>query len=210
MKIRRTVVCALFTALISVCSLISIPMPASVPITLATLGVYLCALMLPPSHAVASVAAYLALVAVGIPVTAKGGAGMGYLLGPTGGYLFGYLPLAGVVSLLAGGRFGRGRGRGHVATAAAMAAGTLCCYALGTAWFLVVMNGNPDTHYTLGGALAACVLPFLPGDALKIAASMGLSARLYPGLSRLLPNRPQANAPTNARANAHHNAPTNV
>ena len=173
--------CALFIALVSVCSMVSIPMPAGVPVSLALLAVFLCGLLLPPSWAVSSVAGYIALVAAGVPVTARGGAGVGYLLGPTGGYMIGYLATTLIVSMSTHGRSKRGRFK----TAAAMALGLLGCYMVGTVWFVVV-SGYSGTHYTFFQALTVCVIPFLPGDALKIIASMELAARLYPQFPQVL------------------------
>ena len=183
MKPGRLTLCGLFTALISILSIISIPLPAGVPISLATLGVYLCALLLPPSLSLASVSAYVALVALGVPFTAKGGAGVGYLLGPTGGFIFGYLVLAFIIGII--GIIPRAR------DAVAVALGTLCFYAVATVWFVAATGGGG----TFASALGACVLPFLPGDILKIVVSLMLSARLKPYLRPKIPAGPSCGVP---------------
>ena len=91
----------------------------------------------------------------------------GALLGATGGYLVGYLPCAAMIGV-ASDRWGDRKWT----TPLAMVAGTAACYALGTAWYMGFSGVN------LGGAMAACVVPFLPGDALKIAAASAVAAAL--------------------------------
>ncbi|MDR2360195.1 MAG: biotin transporter BioY [Oscillospiraceae bacterium] len=175
MKINQMTKCALFTAIISVCAIISIPLPGGVPLSLATLAVYMCALILPPLSAGISAAVYVLLVAVGIPVTASGGAGLSYLVGPTGGYIIGYLFTAVLVSALVNGKLGRSR----VKMVIALILGTLATYIPGTIWFCFVMKT------TVAVALTKCVVPFLPGDAIKIVAAMELAKRLYQLFSRV-------------------------
>ena len=83
------------------------------------------------------------------------------------GYLVGYLPCAAMIGF-ASDRWGDRKWTIPLA----MAAGTAACYALGTAWYMGFSGVN------LGGAMAACVVPFLPGDALKIAAASAVAAAL--------------------------------
>ncbi len=96
MNTRKTVLTALFAALIIVGAYIRFPLPP-VPITLQTLFVISASLLGGIAIGLSSVAIYLLLGAVGLPVFTAGG-GLGILLGPTGGFLFGLLPAA----LLAG------------------------------------------------------------------------------------------------------------
>ncbi|MDY0288324.1 MAG: biotin transporter BioY [Sphaerochaeta sp.] len=96
MNIRKTVLTALFASLIIVGAYIRFPLPP-VPITLQTLFVITASLLGGTAIGIRSVAIYLLLGAVGLPVFTAGG-GLGILLGPTGGFLFGLLPAA----LLAG------------------------------------------------------------------------------------------------------------
>ena len=83
---------ALFAALTALLSQIIIPLPGAVPISLGTLGVMLCGGLLPPRQAFWSMAAFLLLGGVGLPVFASFGGGLGVLFGPTGGFLWGFLP----------------------------------------------------------------------------------------------------------------------
>ena len=114
----------------------------------------------------ATVAVYLGYGLVGLPVFAIGaGAGPAYFLGPTGGYLVGFVAAAALVGWLAE----RGWDRRWLSTAAAMAIGTLVIYVFGVAWLSRVIGG-------VAPAIAAGVTPFLVGDAVKAA----LAALLLP------------------------------
>ena len=167
---RRLVFCALFTALIAVFSQLQLPV-GPVPVSLATLGVMLCGLLLGWRYGALAVGAYILLGAVGVPVFAGFQGGAGRLLGPTGGYIVGYLFYA----LLAGLNFPRLQER-FWGRCVLLLLGTAVCYGLGTAWF-VKTSGR-----TLAESLSLCVLPFLPGDAAKIALAAFLTPRLRKAL----------------------------
>ncbi len=162
---ERLVQCALFAALTAVCAQITIPI-GPVPVSLSLLPVLLCGALLAPVDAAASMAVYLLLGLFGLPVFAGMQGGPGVLLGPTGGFIIGYIPCALLTALIAL------RGRSLPRTALAMACGTLSCYALGTVWYMVSVS------QPLGAALSVCVLPFLPFDAAKIAIAALISRRV--------------------------------
>ena len=84
---------AVFTAVIAVCSQISIPLPVGIPITLQTFAVALCGFTLPLPCALASIGVYIALGAVGAPVFSSFGGGIGVLIGKTGGFIFGFIAM---------------------------------------------------------------------------------------------------------------------
>ena len=165
--VRKTAYCAVCTALIAVLAQVQLPLPGMVPLSLATFGVMLGGLLLGWKGGAAAVLAYCLLGAAGAPVFAglKGGAGV--LLGPTGGYIAGYLPCAALSGLhvpkLQESRLGR---------CLLLLLGTAACYALGTAWFMHV------TGRSLWESLGLCVLPFLPGDGVKILAAAITAPRL--------------------------------
>ena len=161
-----TVFVAVFAAVIAVCSMISIPV-GEVPITLQTFGICLAAAMLGFRRGTLSVIVYILLGAVGVPVFSGFTGGFGVIAGPLGGYIIGFIPAAVIVGLAAE-RFSRRA----LPLAAAMVIGVLICYAVGSIWFMVVMNrGFLET-------LLACVVPFLIPDAVKIALAVLLSNRL--------------------------------
>ena len=144
----------LFTALLVVGALVSLPV-GSVPFTLQVFVVLLAGMLLGPRVASLSVAAYLALGLVA-PVYAGGASGLAVLFGPTGGYLWGFLPAVLVSGLLAGGkpcsvpRF-----------VVAGLAGLLPVYVLGASWLAVELG------LTARAAFVAGVAPFVWLDALK-------------------------------------------
>lgn len=178
MKTKPLCYTALFAALTAVCSQIAIPTPWQVPISFSTFAVFLSGALLGWKWGTAAQLVYLGLGAVGVPVFSGLRGGLQVLAGPTGGYLAGYLASVLVIGLLTG------RVRSKKGLAAAMTAGLAACYALGTVWFML-LNSTP-----LGAALGMCVLPYLPGDAIKIAAATLLVWRLpWRGLSAL--KRPQ-------------------
>lgn len=172
-KTFRIVLVGLFAALMAVCSWISIPLPGlSVPITLGTLGATLCGGLLGAGLGSLSVLIFLLLGAVGLPVFHGFTGGAGILAGPTGGYLIGYLTLAFFTGILIR-VFCRSKLTWYGIVLATLI-GEVTCYVLGTAWFCVLTKTAPLA------ALAMCVFPFLPGDALKIVCSTILIRRVRP------------------------------
>ena len=99
MKWRGHVLTALLAAALCVMAPMAVPI-SPIPITLATLGIYLAAGLLGPWRGAAAVGLYLALGAVGVPVFAGFSAGFPVLFGPTGGFLWGYPPCVVVAGLL--------------------------------------------------------------------------------------------------------------
>lgn len=165
-KIKKLITCGLFAALLSVLSPWSLTLGV-IPVTLATFAVYLCGALLPPGRALAACGVYLALGGCGVPVFSGFRGGIFCFLSPTGGYLLGYLPCVLLVSLII-----RARHRRPAAYPVAMIAGTVALYLCGTVWYCIV-SGVPPLP-----ALQVCVLPFLPGDAMKIAVASVLAAAL--------------------------------
>ena len=98
-RIRALSRTALLCALLCVLSVITLPIGA-VPVTLGTLGVFLCGLLLPTKSACTAILGYLLLGALGLPVFSSMQSGIGILAGITGGYLWGYLPAVSVLSAL--------------------------------------------------------------------------------------------------------------
>ncbi|HHP7235885.1 MAG TPA: biotin transporter BioY [Desulfobacterales bacterium] len=165
---RRLVYAALFAALTAVGAYLSIPV-GPVPIVLQNLFVMLAGLLLGRRGGVASVGLYLLAGACGLPVFAGGSGGLARFFGPTGGYLIGYLPAVWVIGLIA--ETSRPRA---LRDGLALIAGCMVLYACGLAWLKVLTGMDwPKT-------LAIGMLPFLPGDALKIAAAVALTKALRP------------------------------
>ncbi len=91
---------ALFAAIITVCSQITVKLPTAVPVTLQTAGVCMAAALLGPLGGTASVAVYIMLGAFGLPVFSGFSGGIGHIYGPTGGFIMGFLPAAFVTGLI--------------------------------------------------------------------------------------------------------------
>lgn len=179
---KNLVFCAMCAAITCVLAPLSIPMPSGVPISLATFSVMLAGVLLGTKYGTLSQLIYLILGAVGLPVFAGYSSGVAELVGPTGGYLIGYLALVALSGVLYE-HFGKNaQGRKKViGMVLSMILGTIVLYAFGTAWFVVV------THTPPLSALLLCVVPFLPGDAVKIAAVAVLVPQLEKALKRISP-----------------------
>ena len=158
---------ALFSAIICILAPFSFNVGV-IPITLGTFAVYLAGALLGSKKGVIAVAVYILLGAVGLPVFSGFNGGFGVLLGMTGGYIIGYIPMALLTGLFAEKR--------KKLLPVGMVLGTLACYVFGTAWFVI------STGSALVPALELCVLPFLIGDAIKMIA---VSAIAIPLKSRL-------------------------
>ncbi|MFN2165099.1 MAG: biotin transporter BioY, partial [Anaerolineae bacterium] len=141
--------------LIALCAQVAVRMPFSpVPVTLQTLAVLLAGASLGSRRGAMSVMVYLAQGLSGLPVFAGGAFGPSYLLGPTGGYLLGFVAAAYAVGWLAE----RGWDRRPATMLAAMAMGSAVIYAVGLPWLAAYVG---DAAWETG------LLPFLVGDAVK-------------------------------------------
>lgn len=159
-KTGRLVMVALLAALICVTAVIVVPI-GPVPFSMAVMGVIFAGALLAPTDALAAVCVYLAIGMVGIPVFAGFNSGPQVVLGPTGGFLIGYLPLVFCTSIA--------RGQKIYITFLAAFGGLLACYLLGTVWFMVYAKAG------FVKALMACVVPFIIPDVIKIGGAVALA-----------------------------------
>lgn len=120
-----------------------------------------------------SMVLYILLGAIGLPVFAMGKGGFSVLAGPTGGYIIGYVFMAFITGWFAE-KYPQRKGMLLVG----MVTGNLICYIFGTVWFMLV------TQTAFWEALMLCVVPFLPGDAVKIVAAMLLSVKINKIITR--------------------------
>ena len=149
---------ALFAVLMAVCSWISIP--AVVPFTLQTFGVFVAVSVLGGKRGTLAVVLYLLMGIVGLPVFAGFSGGLGVLLGSTGGYIIGFIVMAVIAGLFID------NCRKPWIQLIGMIVGTIVCYLFGTVWFCIVAG------YTFQAALAVCVIPFIPADLVKMIIAM--------------------------------------
>ncbi|MBE3583184.1 MAG: biotin transporter BioY [Limnochordaceae bacterium] len=162
-NVRDIPLAALLAALTAAGAWVAVPLPFSpVPITLQSLFPLLSGLFLGTRLAVLAMVAYLLLGVVGIPVFAGGAAGWGQLAGPTGGFLLGFVVCAAVAS-------GARHHKSPWAQGAWLVGATLALYTIGVPWLAV------QAHLSFGQALVAGMLPFIPGDLLKVVVALALS-----------------------------------
>ena len=187
MKTSRLTKIALMAALLCVISPFAITFPFSpVPISLATLMLYLCIYILGRHDAVISCAIYLLIGLAGIPVFSGFTGGIGKVLGPTGGYLIGYLFLVYIGGWFVekwshsskNGNLRKEETRSYrhlnyLMQGIGMILGTAICYLFGSLWLSYQLNMNFTTALSVG------VLPFVLGDILKIVVGVvvGVSVR---------------------------------
>ncbi len=155
---------AAFIALIALGSWVSLPF-FPVPLTLQTLFVLLAGAVM-RRYAVIPVTLYIMLGALGLPVFHNGIAGIGILLGPTGGYLIGFMPAALIVGLAY-------EAKGEWVHVIGLALATLIIYAFGISWLLY------STGMGIVAAVAIGMLPFILGDVAKASAAY-LIAKRFP------------------------------
>lgn len=162
LSIRQMTITGLCTAVTCIIGPLSLPIPVSpVPISLTMFALYLAAYVLGTKLGTISCLLYLLLGAVGLPVFSGFSGGLGKLTGPTGGYLVGFIFLA----FICGFFIDRFPGKLWL-HAVGMVCGITVCYIFGTAWLALQMD------MTFTGALAIGVIPYLPGDAVKIIIAL--------------------------------------
>ena len=169
-KTYDNVYIAVFAVIMAICSWISIP--AAVPFTLQTFGVFIAVGVLGGKRGSLSVLVFILLGAIGIPVFANFSGGIGVLAGPTGGYIIGFL-----FSALLMWAIEKLPGKKSVMQIVSMIAGLIVCYAFGTVWFVIVY-GRMNGPIGFTAALASCVVPFIIPDIIKIALAYVLSRKL--------------------------------
>lgn len=166
-SIKGLVYAALFGALTAAGAFIVIPLPP-VPITAQTFFLNIAAVLLGGPLGAVSQFIYVMLGVVGIPVFAGGKAGLGVLFGPTGGYLIGFIIAAFVIGLIAGMK----KNAGVLWYIFSMLMGMVIIYFFGAIQLSFVAK------MSFPQALAVGVLPFLPGDIIKIILAAIISSRL--------------------------------
>ena len=162
-------VTALMTAVTCILAPLSIPLPFSpVPISLTNLVIFISVFILGMKDATISFLIYLLLGAVGLPVFASFHAGLSVLAGPTGGYLIGFIFLA-----LIQGFAMKYFDRKLIPTIIGMLIGMAVCYIFGTVWLAKLMSLSFKEGLFMG------VIPYLPGDAVKIIIAVIVGPKLY-------------------------------
>ena len=158
MHIKKMAQCALFSGLLCISAWLAIPV-GPISITLQTLVIFLCLGLLGGKYGCISILVYLLLGAVGLPVFSQFQGGFGVLMGPTGGYIWGFLA-TGLIYWLITGIWKNNRNIQLLA----MVMGLILCYTLGTLWYgYLYAQGN-----TLWLILLQCVVPYVIPDMIKL------------------------------------------
>ncbi|MDE6671866.1 MAG: biotin transporter BioY [Ruminococcus sp.] len=162
---REIVIIAMFSAILAVCSWISIP--TTIPFTLQTFGVFATMSILGGRKGFFSILVYILLGAVGMPVFSGFSAGISALTSYSGGYIWGFIFLA--LTYWCAEKF---IGKKFIVQVISLIVGMAVCYLCGTLWFMYV------TKSTFIYSLSACVVPYLTFDALKLILALIISARV--------------------------------
>ncbi len=172
LSIQTIATIGVITAVTCVLAPFSIPI-GPVPISLTNLVIYFGLYILGWKKGTISYCVYLLIGLVGVPVFSAFTAGPQKLLGPTGGYLIGFIPMAVIAGL-----FIETSGRKVALSLTGMILGTVVCYGFGTAWLAF------SAHMDFRAALAAGVIPFLLGDLIKMVLGAVIGPQIYNALQR--------------------------
>ncbi len=175
-KLRMIVLVSLMASLMAVGAYIHIPI-GPVPIVLTNLFVLLAGLLLGSRMGLISSGIYLLVGAIGMPVFYGGKGGLAHILGPTGGYLFGF-----VLSAWLTGFISERLRHSLIGGIIAVIFGSLIIYGLGVPWLKMVTKMTWNKAWTVG------MIPFLPGDAMKAVVAIVLNRAIRPVLNRHVVN----------------------
>ena len=176
-KLLRLTTCAVFAAILCICSPIVIPLAGPVPFAMQIFGVMLCAVTLDWATAQVSVLVYL-LIGLFLPLFSGGNTGLTAIPGPTGGYIWSYLLMVPVIRGFRSISVNKRRLEYLLALIGCVLAISLC-YACGTVQFSLI-TGRSFTE-----SLGVCVIPFIGFDLIKALAASLLGVELSRVLRRL-------------------------
>ena len=149
----------------TICSWIAIPVPGGIVMTLQTLAVSVCGYFLGVPSAVASLGCYLAVGIVGIPVFSGFSVGIGVLIGPTGGFLYGFFAIAVLC--------GRASGKSKMVVRILLGfAGLVICHICGIVHFVLVTDAD------FRASALAVSLPYIIKDAISVVLAQWLAQKL--------------------------------
>ena len=159
-KIKKMATMAMLVALLVVCSQLAVPV-GNVPITAQTAAVMLIALLLSPGYAALTVLVFILAGGIGLPFFANFKGGLGVLLGPTGGYLYGFVAADALISAIAGRQFS------WLRSIAGCAAGLLFVYLFGAVQLKLLLDLE-----SYGAAFALGGIPYIFFEPIKIAVAV--------------------------------------
>ncbi|MDD3278353.1 MAG: biotin transporter BioY [Lachnospiraceae bacterium] len=169
-QIQSIVIVGMMTAILSVLSILQIPMPTGVPVTLQTFAVALCGYVLGEKKGSLAVALYLLLGLIGVPVYSGMTAGPGILFGMSGGFLFGFVGMTLITGISV-------RYHNVAAKAVLSLAGLMLCHLLGVIQFSLV------TGTGFFKSILLVSLPYLIKDVLSVAGAYLVSIAVRKGIA---------------------------
>lgn len=178
MKLKRSIFTALLAAMLCLLAPISLPI-GGVPMSLSMFGVALVAMLADRRCALMAIILYVGLGALGLPVFAGFSGGAHVLVGPTGGYLFGYIPMTLAIGTACDKIEGRSR-RGTLRIAVGLIAGLALCYFFGAAWFAVLSD------ISFLKAFLVAVAPFILVDLVELSTAATIGTLLRRRIGRIL------------------------
>ena len=164
MKIKSMTYVSITSVLIAISAWLTIP--AAVPFTMQTFGIFFALLFLGGKRGTLSIAVYILLGMLGLPVFSGFRGGLGHIMGATGGYVAGFL-LTGAVYII----FEKFFGKSLKISVLSLITGLFICYLFGTIWFSAYSN----TPFL--SALSVCVLPFIIPDLLKLSFAIVIARK---------------------------------
>ena len=159
-KFRKQIEAAFFAAIIAVITLISIPTPTGIPLTFQTFAIALCGFTLGKKYGLIAVLIWLTVGIIGLPVFSGMTGGIGQLLGPTGGFLVGFIPMVILCDTK----------RSHLLNLLIAVTGLILCHLLGALWFSVI------TKASVISAIITASLPYFIKDILLTVAAYGTAS----------------------------------
>ena len=166
MHLKSMTQISIMSVIIAICAWLTVP--AAVPFTMQTFGVFFALLFLGGKKGTASIAIYLLLGALGLPVFSGFSGGLGHIFGATGGYMLGFL-LTGLIYIL----FERIFKKSLKISVLSLILGLFVCYAFGTLWFSIYKE-----NMSFIPALFVCVMPFIIPDLLKLALAVIVARKI--------------------------------
>ncbi|WP_329385589.1 biotin transporter BioY [Anaerofustis butyriciformans] len=174
MKTKDMVLAALCSVFIAISAWISIP--TAIPFTMQTFAIYFILFILGAKMCIVAVGVYIMLGIIGIPVFSGFTAGIGILMGNTGGYIIGFLIIP-IFMMLTEKLYNKNTMLLILFSFISL----IICYTLGTLWFYFLYTANTGA-ITITAILAMCVVPFVIPDIIKIALAYGVSKIIKPRL----------------------------
>lgn len=174
MKTKDMVLAALCSVFIAISAWISIP--TAIPFTMQTFAIYFILFILGAKMCIVAVGVYIMLGIIGIPVFSGFTAGIGILMGNTGGYIIGFLIIP-IFMMLTEKLYNKNTMLLILFSFISL----IICYTLGTLWFYFLYTSSTGA-ITIPAILAMCVVPFVIPDIIKIALAYGVSKIIKPRL----------------------------